>query len=133
MSPTLAHTCLHLCLDTIHSSDQRQQPITSYIRSQTMTGTSSSSTNTSSNTSSSSPPAMIVDDHVETIRRSGRRVPGREEMNAIFAMCRKNLWESVLYCVQANPLIPVTVSPKTKVSRSSSMVSFECKILQCFL
>ena len=79
MSTARTHKCLQLCLDKIHSSDQRQQPITSYIRSLTMTGTSTSSTSTSSSTSGS-PPAMIVDDH-------GRRVPGREQMNAIFVSC----------------------------------------------
>ena len=36
------------------------------------------------------------------------RVPGREEMHAIFAMCRKNQWNSVSSCIQANPMIAVT-------------------------
>lgn len=84
MSPR-THTCLHLCPDPIYTSDQRQQPITSYIRYQTMNGTSSSPTS-SSGTSSSAPEPMIVDDHSSTIISSGRRVPGREEMNAILVM-----------------------------------------------
>mmetsp|Transcript_37831 Transcript_37831/g.91744 ORF Transcript_37831/g.91744 Transcript_37831/m.91744 type:complete len:406 (+) Transcript_37831:768-1985(+) len=33
---------------------------------------------------------------------------GRNEMHAIFSMCRKNQWNSVLRCVQTNPQIPVT-------------------------
>jgi hypothetical protein len=37
------------------------------------------------------------------------QVPGREEMRAIFAMCRKNQWNSVLRCVQNNPMIPITI------------------------
>lgn len=33
---------------------------------------------------------------------------GRNEMHAIFSMCRKNQWNSVLRCVQTNPQIPIT-------------------------
>ncbi|CAJ1937892.1 unnamed protein product [Cylindrotheca closterium] len=36
------------------------------------------------------------------------RTLGRSDMHAIFSMCRKNQWNSVLSCVQTNPQIPVT-------------------------
>jgi hypothetical protein len=34
--------------------------------------------------------------------------PNREEMHAVFAMCRQNQWNSVLNCIRSNPLIPTT-------------------------
>ena len=43
-----------------------------------------------------------------SVKYMNRRVPGREEMHAIFLMCRKNQWKSVLSCIQDNPMIPLT-------------------------
>lgn len=54
-----------------------------------------------STTNTNSPTVMIRG-------RGGASIPGREEMRAIFAMCRKNQWNSVLRCLQHNPIIPVT-------------------------
>ena len=36
------------------------------------------------------------------------RSPSRDEMHAVFEMCRKNQWTSVLNCVRSNPSIAVT-------------------------
>lgn len=36
------------------------------------------------------------------------RKPSREEMHAVFGMCRQNQWTSVLNCVRSNPWISVT-------------------------
>jgi hypothetical protein len=36
------------------------------------------------------------------------RRPNRDEMHAVFAMCRQNQWNSVLHSVRSNPLIPIT-------------------------
>jgi hypothetical protein len=40
---------------------------------------------------------------VPTFRR-----PNRDEMHAVFSMCRQNQWNSVLNCIRNNHLIPVT-------------------------
>jgi hypothetical protein len=39
---------------------------------------------------------------------SSLRSPTREEMNAVFQLCRKNLWTSVLNSVRSNPRIATT-------------------------
>ena len=36
------------------------------------------------------------------------RKPSRDEMQAVFIMCRHNQWNSVLNCIRGNHLIPVT-------------------------
>jgi hypothetical protein len=36
------------------------------------------------------------------------RPPTREEMHAVFHMCRNNQWRSVLNCIRSNPVIPTT-------------------------
>jgi len=38
-----------------------------------------------------------------------RREPSREEMNAVFMLCRNNHWTSVYQCLQRNPQIGETV------------------------
>ena len=48
------------------------------------------------------------DDVGSSVKYINRRVPGREEMHAIFRMCRKNQWNSVLSCIQDNAMIPLT-------------------------
>lgn len=36
------------------------------------------------------------------------RLPTREEMDAVFTMCRQNQWNSVLNCIRGNSFIPAT-------------------------
>ena len=43
-----------------------------------------------------------------TFHASDRRSPSKDEMHAVFEMCRKNQWTSVLNCVRSNPSIAVT-------------------------
>lgn len=59
----------------------------------------------SSSTNMPSPDRALSQNHDEDTLL---QVPGREEMRAIFVMCRKNQWNSVLRCVQNNPMIPIT-------------------------
>jgi hypothetical protein len=37
-----------------------------------------------------------------------RKPPTKEEMDAVFALCRNNHWKSCLQCLQTNPLIGTT-------------------------
>ncbi|CAB9498038.1 expressed unknown protein [Seminavis robusta] len=37
-----------------------------------------------------------------------RHAPSKEEMDAVFALCRKNHWASCLQCLKTNPLIGIT-------------------------
>jgi hypothetical protein len=38
----------------------------------------------------------------------GARRPSREEMDAVFTMCRQNQWHSVMNCIRSNSRIAVT-------------------------
>lgn len=49
-------------------------------------------------------PGLGVENHSSLSLRS----PTRREMNAVFQLCKKNLWTSVLNCVRSNPRIAVT-------------------------
>jgi hypothetical protein len=74
----------------------------------TTTITTATATATATATTSASSMSSIAISHRANDKSINHQFPDREEMHAIFAMCRKNQWNSVLSCVQNNPIIPIT-------------------------
>ena len=108
-------------------SDQQQQqpkqqsyPRKSFRNTNTATTTGNCSSNgetdtTNTSTTSSSTVAQKslsrnVDSRVSQVSfPPPNQAPSREEMKAVYTMCRENKWESVLERIRINPLIPTTI------------------------